>query len=225
MKLFKNKVKKIKFYSDKTHLDLLKPIPSSRIVPDWWRKIPGSIKGSETIKKCIPVLDSLTAGYVIPLPADVVWDENRKIFITQGKFQINSDHYMDQIDGIPIPPEYDRQPHKWINSWYVKTPPGYSTLFTHPLNRLDLPFYSFSGVVDTDKHPLIVNFPFVFKDGFKGIIPAGTPMIQAIPFKRDDWESESFDSGEPYVYDKQWQVQLPPFAWYKRNFWKKKRYS
>jgi hypothetical protein len=225
MKLFKNKIKKIKFYSDKTHLDLLKPIPTSKSVPDWYRKMPGSIGGIETVKKCVPVLDSITSGYVIPLPADVVWDEEAKRFITQGKFQINSDHYIDQIHGIPIPEEYDNQPHKWVNSWYVKTPPGYSTLFVHPLNRLDLPFYSFSGIVDTDEHPIVVNFPFVFRKDFRGIVPAGTPMIQAIPFKRDDWQSEVFDTGDSYFYDKHWEVELPPFSWYKRHWWKRKRYS
>lgn len=222
--LFK-KTKKIKFHSDKTQLDILKPIPTSKVVPDWYRKMPGVVDGIETIKKCVPVLDALTAGYIIPLPADVVWDEGRKRFITQGRFEINSDHYAEQIQGLPVPDEYDPQPHKWVNSWYVKTPPGYSTLFMHPLNRLDLPFYSFGGIVDTDKHPLIINFPFVFKKGFKGIVPAGTPLVQAIPFKRDDWESEVKDTGQPYNYPKIYEVDMPPFAWYKRKWWQRKRYS
>lgn len=221
----KQSPKKIEFYSDKTHLDLMRPMPTSKIVPKWYRLMDGVVEGTPTVKKCVPVLDVLTAGYVIPLPADVVWSEERKAFVTQGKLVVNSDHHPDQTADVPIPDEYDPQPHKWINSWYVKTPPGYSTLFVHPLNRMDLPFYSFSGIVDTDRHPLVINFPFVFRKGFKGIVPAGTPMIQAIPFKRDDWESKYIDDGESYEYPKSYEVEMPPFAWYKRNWWQRKRYS
>ena len=44
------------------------------------------------------------------------------------------------------------------------------------------------GIVDTDKYTAPVNFPFVLNDAnFEGLIPAGTPMAQVIPFKREDW--------------------------------------
>lgn len=215
------KSKKILFISDKANLDILKPVPASRNVPDWYRKMSGSESRIETVKKCIPVLDALTAGYMIPLPADVTWINDKKTFFTQSKFDINSDHHSSQTQDVVLPPEYDPQPHKWVNSWYIKTPPGYSTLFIHPLNRLDLPFYSFTGVVDTDKHPLVINFPFVLRKDFEGTIPAGTPMIQAIPFKRDDWDSRVNDL-DSYSYEKHYEVDLPPFAWYKRNFWTRK---
>jgi len=221
----KPSIKRIAFKSDKTHLDLMRPMPTSKIVPPWYRKMQGVIEGTPTVKKCVPVLDALTAGYIIPLPSDVAWSEEAQEFVTYGKLTINSNHHPDQTAAWPIPEEYDSQPHKWINSWHVKTPPGYSTLFVHPLDRLDLPFYSFSGIVDTDLHPLVVNFPFVFRKGFRGVIPAGTPMIQAIPFKRDDWEADYYDQGEPHSYEKSYEVELPPFNWYKRNWWQRKRFS
>jgi hypothetical protein len=48
------------------------------------------------------------------------------------------------------------------------------------------------GVVDTDQYKAPVNFPFVLNeaDKFEGLIPAGTPMAQVIPFKRDSWQME-----------------------------------
>ena len=219
------KIKKIKFSSDKTAFDVLKPFPVSKAAPEWWRKMPGVVDGVETVKKCVPFLDAITTGYTIPLPADLFWNDKTKEFTNTAKFEINSDHLAIQTEGVVLPDCYDSQPHKWLNSWHIKTPPGYSTLFIHPLNRFDLPFYSFSGVVDTDTHPLVVNFPFVLKKGFSGVIPAGTPMIQAIPFKRDDWESEIVDTGESYSYNKQYEVFGPPFSWYKRNAWNKKKFS
>lgn len=44
------------------------------------------------------------------------------------------------------------------------------------------------GIVDTDKYASPVNFPFILNDiKFTGLIPAGTPIAQVIPFKRDSW--------------------------------------
>lgn len=219
------KSKKIKFFSSRTDLEILKPLPTSKVVPEWYRKMPRVVETVQTVKTCVPVLDAFTAGYVIPLSATVGWDENSKRFLSQAKFEINSDHYASQTQDVVIPEEFDPQPHKWINYWFIKTPPGYSTLFIHPMNRQDLPFYSFSGIVDTDKHPLIINFPFVWRKDFKGVVPAGTPIIQAIPFKRDEWSSEVIDTGKPYSYAKEYEATLPPFAWYKRKSWTRKRYS
>ena len=219
-----NKTKKIVFQSDKADFDILAPSPASRFVPQWYRKMDGAKSGVETIKKCVPVLDSLTAGYVIPLPADVTWIPSEKKFFTQAQFSVHSEHYPMQVDGIELPPEFDPQPHKWNNSWYVKTPPGYSTLFVHPMNHMNLPFYSFSGIVDTDKHPVIVNFPFVLRKDFEGTIPAGTPVIQAIPFKRDNWESKKIDD-KSYKYADMHEADMPPYSWYKRKFWTRKTYS
>lgn len=216
--------KKIKFYSDRTDLDLLKPMPASRFIPDWYRRMPGVEEGIETVKKCIPVLDAFTAGYIIRLSADAWWDDEHKMFISQTDDKINSDHAAVQTKHVEIPEGFDPQPHKWINNWFIKTPKGYSTLFIHPLNRDDLPFKSFTGIVDTDTHPLPVNFPFILKENFKGVIPAGTPIIQVIPFKRDDWDSTVIDTGESYRYPHAVDNMNPPFNWYKRKFWKKKVY-
>ena len=47
------------------------------------------------------------------------------------------------------------------------------------------------GIVDTDTYNAPVNFPFVLNNiKFEGLIPAGSPMAQVIPFKRDSWEME-----------------------------------
>lgn len=219
-----SKSKKITFHSADTMLDILRPMPSSKFVPEWFRTMLGIKEKIETVKKCVPFLDSLTSGYMIPLKADVFWSSEAKKFSSQSSISVNSDHYATQIDAVYLPPEYDPQPHKWMNDWFIKTPKGYSTLFVHPLNRTDLPFMSFSGVVDTDKHPIIINFPFVLRKDFDGIIPAGTPVIQAIPFKRDDWDAKILDTGEPHFYAKSFEVNDAPFGWYKRKWWQRKLY-
>ena len=48
-------------------------------------------------------------------------------------------------------------------------------------------FTIMDGIVDTDSYNALVNFPFFLNDwSYEGLIPAGTPMAQVIPFKRED---------------------------------------
>lgn len=216
--------KDIKFVSCYPEFDLKKPQPSSRYIPEWYRKTDGVKNGNETIKKCIPFLDSLTSGYMIELSSDVSFNKEKRSFSTNSKIPIVSEHFLDQVDKFETPEGFSIYPYKWLNNWEIKTPKGYSTLFLHPLNSPFLPFYSFSGIVDTDTHPLIINFPFILRDDFSGIIKAGTPIIQLIPFKRDDWKSTIIDD-KPYKNPpKEWEVLNAPFSWYKRNFWHKKSF-
>lgn len=216
--------KKIIFISDSPELEILKPIPSFKNVPDWYRKMKGVNDGVMSVKKCVPFLDSLASGYTIPLTADVVWNKEKNSFGSNAIISPVSQHDISQTQEVQISKEYFSKPFKWNSNWMIKTPKGYSTLFVHPLNRLDLPFYSFSGIVDTDKHPLIINFPFVLKKEFDGTIKAGTPMIQAIPFKRDKWSSQIVDEGKGYYYPYTYKVFEPPFGFYKKNFWSKKEF-
>lgn len=217
---------KITFHSTDTSFDIPRPISSTKNVPSWYRKMPGVKDGTQTLKKCVPFLDSLSMGYHIPLPADISWSSKDQDGTTNSKISIYTEHLASQSEDVLLPPEFDPQPHKWSNHWYIKTPKGYSTLFIHPLNRLDLPFYSMSGVVDTDSHPLIINFPFFIRKDFDGVIEAGTPMIQAIPFKRDKWYSEILDEFGSYTKDRGigHEIMEPPFGWYKRKHWFKKEY-
>lgn len=219
--------KKIEFRPRNPQYDILQPKPASLYIPEWYKQTPQVNEKTLTAKKCVPMLDALTAGYIIPLPVDVYWDENKdgRKWQVDAKTEIVSEHLKVQTELFDIDDSYDSQPYKWVSQWHITTPKGYSTLFVHPNNRTELPFHSFTGFVDTDKHPVIVNFPFVIKKGFSGTIPAGTPMIQAIPIKREDWQMEMKDMHTPHTYLKEYEVFSPPFGWYKRNFWSKKRYQ
>lgn len=221
-----NKTKQIEFRPRSPQFDILPPRPATTAVPEWYKRTPIAKETILTAKRCVPILDALGAGYVIPVPTDIVWDwEKPEPYSYSAKTEIISKHHHSQTDEFDLAPEFDGQPYKWISQWHVKTPPGYSTLFVHPLNRTDLPFMSFTGLVDTDTHPLIVNFPFFIRAGFKGVIPKGTPMIQAIPVKRDEWNMSLEDADTPYIFVKEYEVTNAPFSWYKRNYWHKKKYQ
>ena len=207
------------------------PIPAHKAVPTWWKDLDrhmddepntrhnnGLIDGAgipygETVKTCVPVLDTLRTGYIIPLWTELIIgfeDDNPNFPIISWNYQGLGQRKdsgeialvpRNNIDpktfsaarGMPI---YNRAlennfPYMFtINSpWTIKTPPGDSCLFTKPLNS-DLPFDFVNGIVNTDKYALSVNWNFMMNRRFKGTLRVGTPIMQIIPFKRDDWESE-----------------------------------
>jgi hypothetical protein len=215
--------KRISFKSVSPDIAIPHPTPAYKNIPEWYRTSKSFVDGVETLKKCVPFLDSMTAGYTLTLASDIMFSKGLVQDISiHGVVQSHADT---QIGDLKIPEEYHKTVYKWINSFILKTPKGYSTLFIHPVNRIDLPFYSFSGMVDTDKFPVEVNFPFLIKKDFVGIIPAGTPIAQAIPVKREDWTSDIEDSKtyQPPAFIH--TMHNPPFNFYKRNFWTRKRYS
>jgi hypothetical protein len=66
---------------------------------------------------------------------------------------------------------------------------GAGGLFTHPVNRTDLPFTTLTGLVDCDSfHDSPLNFPARWHDAdFNGVLPKGTPVAQCLPVKREAW--------------------------------------
>ena len=170
------------------------PRPASRDMPDWFKKLPPistemlAVNNSGmTIKKCLPFLDAMTFGWIIPLAATVRmeicdggatancgWDFDREMV---------SNHNAGQVTGNPREP---RPPTKFHNYWTIITPPGWSCLFVPPLNRPHTLFETVSGVVDTDTYQGTIHFPF-FPTAPEGlhVIPKGTPLVQVIPFRRD----------------------------------------
>ncbi len=213
------KQKSIKFIaSSKNAYNVFdKPVSASKIIPEWYKKTNKNIgnvfsvgengNALQTIKACMPVFDIMTAGYFITMPADAYFekiDNEYKIFWSTDLLSLIESHSITQYENIMIPDEYNNQVYKFVQPWIIKTPPGYSCLFISPTYRNDLPFHTLSAIVDTDKHPVPVNFPFFLKKDFSGMIEYGTPIVQVIPFKRESWNSEfSFDSN--MKYENEWQ--------------------
>ena len=180
----------------------LYPQPASKNLPDWYKKTDSYWTKEkkptdqndfpETIKKCLPIFDAITSGYIIKTVTDIFITKrpDETFYSWPGPFENNQNplefHRLEQAELHPLS-NGENYP-KWNNPWSIKTPPGYSCLFITPLHR-DLPFTLMPGIVDTDKFIHNVNFPFVMTDkDFEGLIPIGTPMVQVIPFKRDSWQ-------------------------------------
>jgi Family of unknown function (DUF6065) len=174
------------------------PIPAYKNIPDWWKKLSQTHDGrdhfgspSMTAKKCLPLLDAMSYGYIIPLQGDlqVITNSDKTIMkiIEPPMLKVAEYHSLEQVGGKSAP-GYPLKPIKFINNWCVKTAPGWSTLFISPLNRLGEPFTCLSGLVDTDKYYKEVNFPAIWHAAdFDDKLPAGTPLVLAIPVKRDNF--------------------------------------
>jgi hypothetical protein len=246
--------------------DLYPPEPASKNIPEWYKdmgsylsgeKVPdGKGLGNGTIKRCMPVFDSIISGYIIKSPVDIYvsqtpaeyndgkhFDETgetiplskqkikeKKLPETVPYFQWSN---FDLIQFHPIeqaPTHPNRNGHqvsypKWINPWSIKTPPGYSTMFVQPWHRESI-FTILPGIVDTDTYTPPVNFPFVLNDvSWSGLIPAGTPIAQVIPFKREVWEMQMGDQKDLLdQYKATTKIKTKFFDSYKSQFRALKEY-
>jgi len=191
--------KVIKFSNTNGWKDLEQPQPASAFIPDWYKNVESYVNGKKetdgkggtlaTIKKCMPVFDAITAGYIITSPADImVTIKEGAQYFEWANFGLISFHPIEQAPEHPARKPY--QYPKWNNPWAIKTPKGYSTMFVQPMHRESV-FTILPGIVDTDTYTAPVNFPFVVNDSnFEGLIPKGTPIAQLIPVKRDAWKME-----------------------------------
>jgi len=210
--------------------------PAKNHIPDWYKKIP-KWKNNEmfeigkgfniTVKHCMPFLDSLTAGYMITLPNDLyVKNNDGKPLIfwshsTCQPIERNEVASLELVSKEHYPTEF-----AWRSGVATTIPIGYSALFTHPLNRHDLPFTTLSGIVDGGliMHPE-GNIPFFIKKDFEGVIPQGTPIIQIIPFYQQNWNHKKTKNLVKLSEEHHIKSVSLFSGWYKKTFWTRKKYD
>jgi hypothetical protein len=172
------------------------PAPAREMMPKWYRDtkaFPTWEAGTKvgTVRACSPFLDALSLGYIIPLPITVTAhaDKDGVVFDWSGAYRAISQHAREQMPNGPYSDPF--RTFKFDNPWVVRTPPGYSCLFVHPLNHDTNLFHTYSGVVETDTYETVVHFPFHWTaTDYNGILEAGTPIVQVIPFKRESHMGE-----------------------------------
>jgi hypothetical protein len=221
-------VQTIEFHAHPSLVDAApRPYPASRAIPEWFRAMPTEHAGQDTVKRCMPFLDAMTSGYIIPLQHEV------KIGLTGTQLKVEQPTQEplavqiftpDKFPGAPFPPGMPAL--KFHSPWVVKTPPGYSTLFVAPFNRIELPLLPLSGIVDTDTFYIEVTYPALclLQPGQEFVMPRGTPLVQAIPFKRDAWQSavRPFDEAS---YRAQHETILQDHRFYRDRHWQKKSFT
>ena len=231
-------MKIIRFFSPpKEFFGLGQPEPSKKFVPQWYKDSeltfvdPHSGEEHAGVKKCVPFLDSMLAGYMLVTPVDV--------FITHNEdgtpnIRWNSPETFKDFIGertkllgekMPRPAGHFPNHLAFRGTWGFKLPRGWSLLITQPLNRHDLPWTLTSGFMDADKYSTSGNLPFFLRSDFVGMVPAGTPIAQMIPIKRESWKAINNDEGLTYLEYLQGAVVRSPGKSYKKLFWQKKDYN
>lgn len=213
------------------------PKPATASVPDWYKNLSSYIGGEKkptgdgnttgTIKRCMPVFDAIIGGYILYTNVDVwVSQRDNQPWFEWPSFGPIQWHPVEQAPNHPNRNGHQATYPKWINPWAIQTPPGYSTLFVQPMHRESV-FTILPGVVDTDQYNAPVNFPFVLNNvNYEGLIPAGTPMAQVIPFKRESWEM-SLGTQEDFEKQNKTTIRLRTrfFDSYKSQFRQPKEYK
>ena len=206
------------------------PLPAARGIPEWMKEMspqaPAELtrfRETSTVKRCMPFLDAMTCGYVIPVCADI-------------QFFLRDEHHLEIETTEPMigtqnpaqileSPMADSPVFKFNNVCLIKTPPGYSTLFLPLLNQFTLPFQILAGLVDTDTYYQQVNFPSIcrMKPGERFHLKKGTPIAQAIPMKREAWETEIGTIDRAHFDEAGQELRGNSHA-YREDYWSRKSY-
>ena len=244
----------IKFRHREDHEFLDKPTIASKMMPKWLKNLPRVAEGSHkngtgTVKRCVPVLDAVRQGYIIPSWCD--WhinvtendvtivdgetgeaettEKQRDIFISAagniGFSEMISTHSWEQVgDDCPLKHyPVGKYLFKFTNPWVIETPKGWSCMFKSPSNQYNN-IRLVEGVVDTDTYLRQINFPF-FWDGCdvgEYEVKKGDPLIHVVPFKRETIELK-FDTWDHEYMTKMDRVHETLFFDRYRKLWWNKR--
>lgn len=241
-------MKKITFTSNRVWLNeesLSVPLPASKVLPAWYLQADRFLKEPSgnhyimpdggkfpTWKSCPAIYDIMTAGYVYRTPCDIEFFYNSMGTLTA---KTADEKYKDFVSPRPemsqfeSPMGYSKAHFAWWADWAVTVPKGYSVLYSQPFNRYDLPFLTTNGIIDNDNINLPGTMPFFIKEGWSGVLPAGTAYAQLIPFKREDWSSDIELEDPDLMYSKNVEnfkkYRIPNGGVYQKDVWQRRRYE
>lgn len=211
-----------------------KPVPGSKSLPKWFKEM-GPYEGdklavrdrisSASAKKCTPMLDGMISGYTVHLWSDVIveWESNTPYIDWRVSHDVFALHGESSRD-IPPPVGYHNTVFKYLTWFRVKLPSGYSMIVQPPANRNPLPFMAVPAIIDSGVS-IDTNIPVWISKDAKGVIEAGTPIAQLIPFKKERWTS-SFSQISPQRHtineDKGFKKTIANN--YVKNIWNRKEF-
>ena len=218
---------------------LPKPKPASEYIPQWYKEAKAymSPEGKKaptldgtpmaTIKRCMPVWDMMTAGYILETPYDIYIRQTPEgPYFQWGANEAVVFQHMDQFQNHPYS-RYINYAVRIVVPWSIKTPKGWSVMVMEPQHHEPSPIACASGIVDTDNYSLLINTFLKLRDpNFEGMIPAGTPFLQVVPFKREMWTSALGGDKERKKHTSDGKMfDRVFFDRYKKFFWSRKEYK
>jgi len=235
------------------------PTPTQKVIPDWYKDADRFAKNPTTgeyfkatpmvcpfpkegttddygliptWKACPAIMDGFSTGYVLKTPCDITFfkTDNGSIDV-----KVSDPKHKDFCSKRPAMPQFKHpegfyEDHfAWYSEWGIELPEGYSALFMTPMNRYDLPFLNTTGIVDSDKVHILGTFPFFIPKGWEGTIPEGTPYLQVLPFKREDWSHDVEILDQQKMYNDMMKnmefYRQPDGGVYKNKVWSRREYK
>jgi hypothetical protein len=235
----KNKKQVIEFWArDQSVLDTTNfPELSRKNIPSWYKNLPKGIGQNSRkvfldglgtpnpgLKTCAPFFDALSSGYIFKLHCDIQVERyGDEVKMTWGSpIKPLSSRNEEISSQLPSVTGFGPFSQAWDLLHGFKVPKGYSVLITNPINRNDLATFTSSGIMDADDYLGPGAVPFALSLDFEGVLKAGTPIFQIIPFKRDSWESKIIDNPFP---GGDFRARHRIVGWYKDVIWKRKDFS
>ena len=190
-----------------------KPVPAHTMQPDWWKKgkLNEFVNGSPitgTIKICPAMRDWLTTGYLIVAQRDIQVRHDKDLM--KHRTEVERDDAEKQV-ALPSHPkeqlfygtdhEFNMFPEnpnmydafKIRCDWCMKLPEGYSMMYLDPFLYSNPDFVAWRGLIDADKgfnmadeNNNIIMYP---KHDGDFVIKKGTPLVQVVPYKREEWQA------------------------------------
>jgi hypothetical protein len=197
--------------------------------PDWLLNQKG-YNSDDKFQNCPGMMDWFGAGYIIPAWTDMTIKANKagtvvkevchvgfpvdkmNLKLTTGMLDLD-ESVTYQITKIPCP-------------WAIETKEGYSAHVIPPLFHSPLlkDLFIYPGTVDYDGFAQ-ANFIFTAIRECEIFIPAGTPLLQVIPFKREVVNGVCAAADKRDVDRHAWVFATRVKAAYRKFFHKRKKYT
>jgi len=213
--------------NDQTIAKYWRPIPAREKIPEFIKNLP-EVKDSydtsekiiNNIKACLPVMDFISAGYLVPVCVECSLTTTIKNFsevvsLESARIQdlsnpdIKTSKLAAIFDRSACPMHTENSPKhffKYTTDWIIKTPPGYSCLVVQPSFLKDKKFTLIPAIVDTDTYnkPIPISGYLDTKEEVR--FRPGEYVLQVIPFKRDDWKMsikvvDSVNESKFFIYN------------------------
>lgn len=187
-------------------LELYPPVKANKLLPQWYKdtKLSNKFEGfkgtnPQTIKDCPAIQDFVSEGFVIRLwghfyfhteyderdmPVRESWDFTPRMANGENIKDYVNGHGIRQHEMIEMQTTLNGDVLKFKLPYTIEVPEGYNIAFVDPFYHERKEIRFLSGIVQQDRWSY-VQFPFeILSDSF--MLEAGTPLVLAIPYKRDE---------------------------------------
>lgn len=182
----------------------LKPYPSAKHMPSWYKKVPRIFKGQQpfepggTVRRCPSYKDWFSNGYIVPNWCETIlannginWRWTTSVDDFVWDFHDNTQF----VDWIPKEAGVNAV-YKAICPWDIITPPGWSILQLPVYYDYNTDWEVLPGVIHTDVHHEVNPQVALYGDKELINIKSGVPFFRIVPFERKKLDFEVYGKGQ-----------------------------